>query len=81
MKKGSTRDAGWLHLPPLIVAATWGLGLLRTLQCLVLPAHLESSLVFAAAEVPVIISAVWLITRRSAAPASSRPVRAHRQAR
>lgn len=57
-----------------MVAATWGLGLLRTLQCLVRPAHLESSLVFAAAEVPVIISAVWLITRRSAAPASSCPV-------
>lgn len=56
---------GWLQLPLIVVATTWGLGVLRTVQC---AAHApqELTLMFAMTEVGVTVAAIYFLMRRVA---------------
>ncbi|MEO6005892.1 MAG: helix-turn-helix domain-containing protein [Opitutus sp.] len=60
-QRGSTT---WLQLPLLIVATTWGLGILRTLQCAT-HAPKELTLIFALTEVGVTVGAIYVLMRRA----------------
>lgn len=60
-QQGSTT---WLQLPLLIVATTWGLGILRTLQCAT-HAPKELTLIFALTEVGVTVGAIYVLMRRA----------------
>lgn len=53
----------WLQLPLLIVATTWALGLLRTLQCAT-HAPKELALLAALTEVGITVGAVFLLARQ-----------------
>ena len=53
----------WLQLPLLVVATTWVLGLLRTIQCAT-HAPRELALIFALADVGVTVGAVYVLVRR-----------------
>ena len=59
--RGSTT---WLQLPLLVVATTWALGILRTLQCAT-HAPKELTLVFALTEVGVTVGAIYVLMRRA----------------
>lgn len=54
----------WLQLPLAIVATTWALGLLRTLQCAT-HAPRELALALALADVGVTVGAVYFLVRRA----------------
>ena len=56
---------GWLQLPLIVVATTWALGVLRTVQC---AAHAPQglTLVFAMTEVGVTVAAIYVLMRRAA---------------
>lgn len=56
---------GWLQWPLIVVATTWGLGMLRTVQC---AAHAppELTLIFAMTEVGVTVAAIYVLMRRVA---------------
>jgi AraC-like DNA-binding protein len=60
-ERGSTT---WLQLPLLIVATTWGLGILRTLQCAT-HAPKVLTLIFALTEVGVTVGAIYILMRRA----------------
>ena len=75
--RASGESLRWLQLPLAIVATTWALGLLRTLQCAT-HAPKELALVFALTDVGVTVGAVYFLLRRlpafvSPAPASPAP--------
>jgi AraC-like DNA-binding protein len=57
------QSLAWLQLPLAIVAATWGFGLLRTVQCAT-HAPRELALAAALAEACVAVGAVFLLARR-----------------
>jgi AraC-like DNA-binding protein len=64
---GQARQRGdairWLQLPLLVVATTWMLGLLRTVQCAT-HAPRELALVLALADVGVTVGSVYVLIRR-----------------
>jgi AraC-like DNA-binding protein len=55
----------WMQWPLLVVATTWALGLLRTVQCAT-HAPKELTLVFALTEVGVTVGAIYVLMRRAA---------------
>lgn len=56
---------GWLQLPLIVVATTWGLGVLRTVQCAA-RAPQELTLIFAITEVGVTVAAIYVLMRHAA---------------
>jgi AraC-like DNA-binding protein len=57
-------STAWLQLPLLIVATTWGLGILRTRQCAT-HAPKVLTLIFALTEVGVTVGAIYVLMRRA----------------
>jgi AraC-like DNA-binding protein len=77
LRHANTRgaEARWLQLPLVVVATTWMLGLLRTLQCAT-HAPKELALVFALADVGVTVGAVYVLVRRVSFGEPAAPFRA-----
>lgn len=59
---------GWLQLPLIVVATTWGVGVLRTFLCAARVAH-DLTLIFAITEVGVTVTAIYVLMRRAAGAA------------
>jgi AraC-like DNA-binding protein len=64
---GAIHSPAWLHLPLVILLATWLLGLLRTVQC-ASHAPPEFSVLFAVADVSITVGAIYTMVRRAASP-------------
>ncbi|HTP85560.1 MAG TPA: helix-turn-helix domain-containing protein [Bryobacteraceae bacterium] len=58
----------WLYFPMIIALTTWLLGIVRTLQCMLVTTRIEFVIAFALAEVGVTAAAIYVIVTRAADP-------------